>query len=578
MVKSLSLKIKLKKAQGGFVPVLIVLILVILGVIGYVGYTNYYKVNKGLIGTGYPIPYPYGSAGNIGTPSPSGSPLPIVITQPQISWIQPVRVANLGVFKTQREVDKLLADSFGGPPDLSKFYFAKVADLSDGSILINGYAPRVAYYGVNYIRFIVKGGSVKAILDGVGYYPDDAVRILSPNIPVEDGRIDGINTPGTLIANGIQLYNSFPTFEEFTSLTFPVKLADTISGPLYVVYDHTVAQSPLFDRFIYLGLKDGTVVRYSLSNISGRYDNRVQKFTLNSGGANDIAFISTPFWGGCGGESDSSTQVIKAADIDTIQKEVVGKDANGNTVYKITDANLDILKTAYKQYSDSHSGNTGETMVSYDNFVKDNNNILTKDAFGDWVFYLNPKYAQLAECGKPVIYLYPTEKENVSVQVGANITNSDPEYPPNGWNVVAYPDGKIYFNGTNYPYLFWEGFGNGFYPNVESRGIIVRKENVESQIRQDLAKLGLNEKETFDFLDFWLPKMPSNPYIKLTWLNTFEMNQLAPLSVLPKPDTMIRVFLDFKGYDEPAKLEPQKFYAPKRNGFTLVEWGGLLIH
>jgi len=56
-----------------------------------------------------------------------------------------------------------------------------------------------------------------------------------------------------------------------------------------------------------------------------------------------------------------------------------------------------------------------------------------------------------------------------------------------------------------------------------------------------------------------------------------EMNNLAPLTVSPKPDTMIRVFLDFEGLDQPVNLIPQKLFAPQRKGFTLIEWGGLLI-
>jgi hypothetical protein len=75
---------------------------------------------------------------------------------------------------------------------------------------------------------------------------------------------------------------------------------------------------------------------------------------------------------------------------------------------------------------------------------------------------------------------------------------------------------------------------------------------------------------------FWLPKMPDKPYVRLTWFGTNDMNKLAPLYVEPKPDTIIRVFLDFEGLDNPIGLTPQKLSSIPRTGFTLIEWGGLL--
>jgi hypothetical protein len=49
------------------------------------------------------------------------------------------------------------------------------------------------------------------------------------------------------------------------------------------------------------------------------------------------------------------------------------------------------------------------------------------------------------------------------------------------------------------------------------------------------------------------------------------------LFVSPKPDTSIRIFLEFAGLNKPVDLISQKLDAPKRLGFTLIEWGGLLI-
>ena len=182
------------------------------------------------------------------------------------------------------------------------------------------------------------------------------------------------------------------------------------------------------------------------------------------------------------------------------------------------------------------------------------------------MIFHNSQYGPQAECGKPVIYLYPTKPTQVSVKVGARITKSDPEYLE-GWNVIAEPTGT--------QTLFWEGFGNGPYPEI-TQGFVVKQSDLETTLRDHIARLGLNAREAQDFLDFWLPKMPIKPYVRLTWFGTRQMDALAPLTITPKPDSVIRVFLDFEGLEKPITIPPQKLSAIPRNGFTVIEWGGLL--
>lgn len=61
---------------------------------------------------------------------------------------------------------------------------------------------------------------------------------------------------------------------------------------------------------------------------------------------------------------------------------------------------------------------------------------------------------------KPVIYLYPEREQEVTVKLDYNgrFTCTYPEYG-NGWQVTAYPDGRLVnkADGQEYSYLFWEG-------------------------------------------------------------------------------------------------------------------------
>ena len=61
---------------------------------------------------------------------------------------------------------------------------------------------------------------------------------------------------------------------------------------------------------------------------------------------------------------------------------------------------------------------------------------------------------------KPVIYLYPEETMDISVQLNLKNSKFTTIYPKfndeNTWNVRAKPNGDILMNGKAYPYLFWE--------------------------------------------------------------------------------------------------------------------------
>jgi hypothetical protein len=47
-----------------------------------------------------------------------------------------------------------------------------------------------------------------------------------------------------------------------------------------------------------------------------------------------------------------------------------------------------------------------------------------------------------------------------------------------------------------------------------------------------------------------------------------------PLDISPKPDSVIRITMDFKSLDNYIKVKEQELKTPERIGFTVVEWGG----
>ena len=67
--------------------------------------------------------------------------------------------------------------------------------------------------------------------------------------------------------------------------------------------------------------------------------------------------------------------------------------------------------------------------------------------------------------------------------------------------------------------------------------------------------------------------MEGNPY-NLISFQTEAYTDAARLTIDPAPDTLIRVFMAWKGLEEPVEVAPQGLAAPERTGFTVVEWGG----
>ncbi len=176
-------------------------------------------------------------------------------------------------------------------------------------------------------------------------------------------------------------------------------------------------------------------------------------------------------------------------------------------------------------------------------------------------------------CYKPVIYLYPDQASEISVKLDLDgkLTCTYPEYK-NGWEVTAYPDGTLTdTEGMSYNYLYWEG--EAFADWDFSKGFCVKDEDTAKFLETALEELGLNRREANEFIVYWLPLMQENPYNIISF-QTEAYAEAAKLTVEPKPDTLIRVFMTYKASEKFVDIEPQILTSPERVGFTVVEWGG----
>lgn len=177
---------------------------------------------------------------------------------------------------------------------------------------------------------------------------------------------------------------------------------------------------------------------------------------------------------------------------------------------------------------------------------------------------------------KPVIYAYYPDQE-IKVDINYTAGQIIAEYPTRdqgGWQLTASVDGRLTMaDGREFPYLFWEARPDAIPSYDMSTGFCVAGNDAVSFLEEKLSILGLNSKETADFITYWYPVMQRNKY-NLVKFATSEYTDVARLSVLPSPDTMIRVFMVFKAVDQFVNVAPQELVSVAREGTVIVEWGG----
>ena len=147
------------------------------------------------------------------------------------------------------------------------------------------------------------------------------------------------------------------------------------------------------------------------------------------------------------------------------------------------------------------------------------------------IFYL-PRSQILV---KPVIYIYTEKPMDVKVQLNLKNSKFTVVYPnfteENTWNVHANQNGDIFIKGRKYPYLFWEA--ESYVLQEMNEGFIITAENAKKFLEEKLKFLGLNERESTDFITFWLPVLYRNK-LSLCTFQTGKFFDNFELKITPK--------------------------------------------
>lgn len=192
-----------------------------------------------------------------------------------------------------------------------------------------------------------------------------------------------------------------------------------------------------------------------------------------------------------------------------------------------------------------------------------------------------PVFNSPAIVKKPVIYLYPEQKETVRVTVNFKgaLTVTYPLYK-NGWTVEAHPDGHLINaeDGKMYYYLFWDGKFKYDKAHLKfDDGFVVKQNGALTFLQNTLTQIGLNDKEQNDFIVFWLPELQKHPYTFVHFRLNEECEYISSNLVIPAPVSQLRLIMEFKPVSKNIYIRPQVIPSFKREGFVLVEWGGAEI-
>jgi hypothetical protein len=254
---------------------------------------------------------------------------------------------------------------------------------------------------------------------------------------------------------------------------------------------------------------------------------------------------------------------------------------NGNPVSDVIISNLNEKESYYCDIDGNYSlkAHKNDVLVYFKNGFETKKIVVNDESIIDVVLYpINERKIGEITIKKPVIYLYPTEKKDIKLTLDfkGKLQTTFPEYTDN-WDVTAYPNGQIFDKKSQrfYSSLFWDGtqdFPKEHY-NYQT-GFVIPKNKLTSFLIEKLEFIGLNTSETNDFIQYWLPILEKNELNFIHFYVNSEYEMISKNTIDPKPETSIRLFMEFYGVEKSINIPEQKLVKTERKGFTLVEWGG----
>lgn len=549
---------------------------------------------------------------------------------PSTSGLTPIALEDLRLFYPQKvnnysgeenylELFKI-GDIIGGDYQGNELYFARFIStagpckgpgcgrpqrlrfIKSGDVLI--FTPRISslpslegYGTVSITDLLTKNGwnveTNESLTIPVFEYPENLVfsesRLLYRG--EEDGKPD-FQILKKAFSDSVfgEVYTTNPVFSPqqpfYTDEETPYKSSGGWGGGIY----SCVGEECYYTNAFFIFRPDGTYLKYAyipeMFDSEDKSDLHYQVLEGNLIELNDSKKLKDNYnfytRMGC---SDNEADYISVVSPNTISKDqliTAGRIISTQKPIYFPPSDHQLLKDFHQKYLTMRGEwyySLNETSppedLTYEDFVANTPVFFWEDPFGRLIRFTNRNFVTPFMC-EPVIYLYPEKVQEVTVKLPGDmkLLTAIPEYG-NVWKVFANAEGKIIDkNKTTYEYLFWEGV-SGFWPESDV-GYVVERAEVKDFFAEILPKMGLNNKELGDFMDAWLPEFQNAPYYAISFYDQKLIDEKIPLKVMPEPDTLIRILMDYKELKEPVELKaPIITSPPPRKGFTVIEWGGM---
>ncbi len=189
---------------------------------------------------------------------------------------------------------------------------------------------------------------------------------------------------------------------------------------------------------------------------------------------------------------------------------------------------------------------------------------------------VNKSLRKEGKCQDSPLYLYGKPEQQVEVKVHTPLFNSNAPYL-DGYTVTLLSDGNLSVNGKTVASIDYDYISALRKISAPTTGSIVTTNILEQTLRTYAQRLGLNEKETIDLVNYSNENILS-PYVFVSFYDHETSHAILPITFDPQPDTYRNIVFYFKQLSTHPGFTPDlpEFEKVERKGFTAIEVSGIV--